>query len=210
LSIEELQASVVTLRGFQTALSDFGMTLRRLQQERDASNDWMIGPSPSIAQIHSQEAIQALGTIRDRIARDIDHVSGVCDRYGLPYVWKLYPPPAVGGLIRTFNVFRAFIDLDLEAEARPTLLQVNDLVKQAIWRCEQEIAEASAAKPFHPIKKLAGGVSLMLSWFFPSEKQRLVLGWIIIVILLGLMLRYIFGLHLEDMGKLIVKWVFTK
>ena len=131
-------------------------------------------------------------------------MSGVCDRYGLPYVWKLYPPPAVGGLIRTFNVFRAFIDLDLETQARPTLLQVNDLVKQAVWRCEQEIAEASSPKPFNPVRKLAGlsgGVSSILNWLFPSEKQRLVVGWIIVVTLVGLMLRYVFGFHPEDIGK---------
>lgn len=213
MGIEELKTSIVVLREFQTSLSDFEVTLRHLQQGRDASDDWMIGSSPSIAQIHGQEAIQALGTTRDKIARDIEQVSAVCERFELPYIWTIYPAPAIGGVVRRINAFQAFIDLELETSARPTLLRVTDLVKQAVWCCEKEIEEASSPKPFNPTKKLAGlsqVIASALNWLFPSEKQRLVLGWIIIVILLGLMVRYLFGLHLEDMGKLLVKWVFNK
>jgi hypothetical protein len=48
----------------------------------------------------------------------------------------------------------------------------------------------------------------VLGWFFPTEKHRVVLGWVLIVVLIALALRYIFGFHLEEIGRLVVKWVF--
>lgn len=45
----------------------------------------------------------------------------------------------------------------------------------------------------------------ILSWFFPNEKQRAVLGWVIIIAIVALILRYLFGIHLEEAGKLILK-----
>ena len=57
---------------------------------------------------------------------------------------------------------------------------------------------------------MARGISSILGGLFPSEKQRLVVGWIIIVTLVGLMLRYVFGFNVEYIGKLVVKWAFNK
>jgi hypothetical protein len=50
----------------------------------------------------------------------------VLNRYGLPTVFKVYPPPAFGGLIRTLNVFQAFINLEMDQDARPSLMELCD------------------------------------------------------------------------------------
>jgi hypothetical protein len=213
VNTDDLQASLATIKRFQTDLGEFEGTLLRLQEGRYGGNDWMIGQSPSVVELHGREAVDALSQIRDRILRDKEQVTRLCQRYGLPYVWRVTPAPAFGGLIKDINIFHAFIDLELESSARPSLLKVNDLVKHTIWQCEKEIEEVSTPKPFNPGRKLAGlsdGISSILGWLFPSEKQRLVVGWLIIVTMVGLMLRYVFGFHMDDIGKLVVKWAFNK
>jgi len=210
--IDELQRSNELLREFQEHLAAFDGSLCRLQELKTYSgNEWMLGHyNPSIVESHGQEAIEVLAGSREEIAKRIDDVTVILAHYHLPYEWKVYPPPAFGGLIRSFNALQAFIDLEIEDSARPTLLQVTDLVSKAIWRCEKEI-EQESNKKFDPVEKVAVAshvVGSLVGWFFPSEKQRAILGWLILVAFGCLILRYAFGLHVEEIGKLIVKWVF--
>ena len=192
------------LKKFQTDLGEFDATLRQLHEGHYHRDDWTIGHSVRVVETPEQDAIDILDQLRDTIAQDIEQVDSICDQYNISYVWSVYPSR---GPIGTFNVFRAFINLALEREARPTLLQVMDLINQAISRCENEILQATSPKP---LAALSRGISSILGWLFPSEKQRLVVGWLIIVTSVGLMLRYVFGFHLDDIGKLVVKWVFNK
>jgi hypothetical protein len=68
-----------------------------------------------------------------------DEATAILNRYKLPTQWHVYPPPALGGLIRTYNIFEAFIDLEMDQEARPGLMQICDNIDKAIWRCEKEM-----------------------------------------------------------------------
>ncbi len=213
MTTEELRRSHALLHEFQEHLAAFDSSLRRLKElQTHSGNEWMMGHyNPSIVESHGERAIETLGGARQEIAKRIDDVVLIFTRYALPYTWRVYPPPAFGGIVRTYNAFQAFIDLEIEEVARPTLLQITDLVNKALWRCQKEIEQESRGKAFHAGKKVAQfsrGIASFLGWFFPSQKQRAILGWLILVVLGCLVLRYVFGFHLEEIGKLIVKWVF--
>ena len=112
----------------------------------------------------------------------------------------------------SYNAFHAFIDLEIEYDARPTLLQIADLVSKGIWRVEKRIEEMSL-ESLNPPSAISKNLSVMprrvgagLSWLFPTEKQRGVLGWVMIAGILASILRFVFGVHLEQIGTLLAKW----
>jgi hypothetical protein len=175
MNMMQLQKSVALMREFQNHLAIYESELQELWSLKSYSGtEWMTGhyDDRSAKELGSQ-IIQRLGPLRDNIGRNIDEVTAILDHYQVPTVWKVYPPPAIGGLIRTYNAFAAFIDLETDKEARPTLLQIEDLVSNGIWRAEKEIDEllqhpASAFRRLSNIPRWIGGG---LSWFFPTEKQ---------------------------------------
>ena len=210
MTVPELQRSVILMRRFQDDLTKFEAELQRLWSlKRYSGSEWMMGhyDHNAVNELGTQ-IIQTLGPIRDNIGRDVDEVTNILGRYRIPTIWKVYPPPAFGGLVKTYNAFQAFVDLEIDKEARPTLLQIEDLVSKGIWRAEKEIEELSTNPPTFLSKLsvipkwIAGG----LSWLFPTEKQRGVLGWVLIAGIVAVILRFLFGVRIEDIGKLLTQW----
>jgi len=150
-------------------------------------------------------------TARHNIMRHIEAVTAYCNVNGLATQWTVYPPPAFGGIVRRFNVFEAFIDLNLEEDGRPNLLHITDILNRALLVCERQIKVRAENPPIPVVDSLRMApyrIGAVFEWFFPSQTQRTILGWLIIGTGILLMLRYIFGLHFEDVGKLVTKWVF--
>jgi hypothetical protein len=209
MTVPRLKESLLLMRRFQSDLASFESELQGLWSLKQYSGyEWMAGPTPNTA-IHElgTQIIQTLGPLRDTIGKNIDGVTSLLARYGVPTIWKVYPPPALGGVIKTYNPFHAFIDLELEKDARPTLLQIQDLVSKAIWRAEKEIEELTLNPPTAASKLsvVPRYVGKGLSWLFPTEKQRGVLGWVILAGLIAAILRYLFGVHIESIGRILTK-----
>jgi hypothetical protein len=145
---------------------------------------------------------EPLGIARQEIGRRSDEATELLNRYRLPTVLKVYPPPAFGGLIRTYNVFQAFISLEMEQDARPSLMELCDNIEKAIWRCEKEMQER-AAKGLDLSSKIGAVPRFfrpILGWLFPTEKHRVVLGWVIIVALVGSCCAISWGFTWKKLG----------
>jgi len=199
MTVPELQRSIVVMRHFQDDLAKFEAELQRLWSLKQYSgNEWMMGHyhHSAVKELGTQ-IIQTIGPLRDNIGRNVDEVTAILNRYGVPTVWKVYPPPAFGGLVKTRNAFQAFIDLEIGKDARPSLLQIEDLVSQAIWRAEKEIEELSTNPPtfLSKLSVIPKWMARGMSWLFPSEKQRGVLGWVLIAGIVAVILRHSLGGH---------------
>jgi hypothetical protein len=128
MTVEEMQRSIATLREMQDALVHFDEAFRNLKvlkahAERDFA---MMDFDHNAVQGKQEEFLNSLGIGRQEIGRRPDEATEVLNRYGLPTVFKVYPPPAFGGLIRTLNVFQAFINLEMDQDARPSLMELCD------------------------------------------------------------------------------------
>jgi hypothetical protein len=200
------------------AMADSAVTFDEVYREfqrlkQYSETDFMMGHyDPNAVKEKGVQLTKRLMTPRNEFMRHIHDVSLFCQMAGIPYVWKVYPPPAFGGYVRSQNVFESFIDLNIESDERPNLLQITDLLQKALLFCERQMkaeAEDPPSMVGDRLRAVPRHVGAVLSWLFPTEKQRGVLGWVLIAGLVALILRYLFGLHLEDLGKLLTKW-FTK
>lgn len=212
MTLDEMHRSVATLQEMHECLVRYESTWKQLKELKSyAESEWpMMHFDQKAAEQKHQNLIHELGPVRQEIGKRVDDVTTVLNRFGLPTQWKVYPPPMIGGLIRTQNIFEAFISLESDEDARPTVVRVCDLVRKGIWRCEKDIQE-EANKGLEIGSKLSvapRAIGRVLSWFFPTAKQRSIIGWIIIIGLVLLILRFIFGFHFEQIGQLVVKWAF--
>jgi hypothetical protein len=209
MAIPQLQKSVTLMRSFQEDLMRFEVELQRLWSEKKyTGNEWMAEPYPHTAMHELGPSIlRVLGPLRSNIGRNTDEVTAILNSYDIPTIWTVHPPALIGGLVRSYNVFHAFVDLEIQKDARPTFLQIQDCVSKAIWRAEKQIEELTLNPP-SPVSKLSAvprWIHAALSWLFPTEKQRGVLGWIIIGGIVAVILRSLFGIRLEEIGKLLTK-----
>ena len=202
-----------TLQQMGDALSNFNQQFTSFRELSGyASRDWMM-------MHYDQEAVQAKGNTlgetmmasRHEVMRRVDEVTAFLHANNLPYVWKMYPSPAAGGLIKSANMFDAFIDVNLDLEERPKLIQVLDLLNKALIICERQLKELHENPPgviADCLKRGGKAIAEIADWLFPSQLQRTILGWTIVISVLCLTLRYVFGFHFEELGKLVTKWVF--
>jgi hypothetical protein len=202
---DQLRDTIAILQSVKNDVAEFKRAIEIFRSENYTGREWMIGSQTEIARAMAPRIMAAVHEPRQRIARNIPEVTAVLEANGLPSVWQVYPPPMFGGLVRSFNVLEAYIDVTLEDDARPNVIHLMDLLDKAIWACERQLQTNPVAEG---LKAVPRTLSSGAEWFFPSQLQRAVLGWVLIALLLGLLLRYVFGLHLEDVGRLITKWVF--
>ena len=103
MTLTELQQSAILMRKFQDDLASYEVQFQRLKASRQHSEyEWMAEPQPHTA-IHELgiQIIQVLAPLRDRIDKNIDEVTVILDSFNVPTMWKVYPPPAFGGLIKS-------------------------------------------------------------------------------------------------------------
>jgi len=84
-----------------------------------------------------------------------------------------------------------------------------DLLQKGHNACKRLVEEYTTNPPNPIVQRMRAAphhVGRLCSWLFPTEKQRGVLGWVLIAGLVALILRFLFGIHLEDLGKLLTKW----
>ncbi len=205
MSSVQLQQSIELLKTVKTYVEEFQRGLKAFRQENYTGSEWMIGSQDEIAKAMAPKVLAAVNGSRQNIARNIPDVTIILNAYGLPWIWKVFPPPMFGGLVRKFNFLEAFIDVTLEDDARPNVIHVLDILDKGIWACERDLESNPVAETLRSVPKRVGAG---IAWFFPKEIQRVILGWVMICFFLGLLLRYIFGFRLEEIGKLVTKWVF--
>src|SRR5437870_3492450 len=167
--------SLEILNEFGSNLVAFEQGLVELQNEPRNGYERMEEEEDTLLNRHGNVAVERrLSTVRNAIAKRTDEVTEILNQCGLPAAWTVIPALMLGGYLRQLNVFAAYINLELEVMARPTTMQVTDLVKQAVFRIEREIT-AENNKTFNPVEKLSvvsTDVGAAVSWFFPQQIQR--------------------------------------
>jgi hypothetical protein len=89
--------------------------------------------------------------------------------------------------------------------------KVADVVDQTVFACErlvEDIRKQEIAAPL-PLEKVPGavskGVSKGLGFFFKTDFDRSLVKWLVVILLVGSILRFVFGLPLEKIGEMIIK-----
>ena len=144
---------------------------------------------------------------RTNVARLITEATAISDACGIPTQLTLLPPPLIGGYGRKMNVYQAAIEAQLPFDFELPYQQLTDTVDQTIFACERLIRDQPSAVK-EVLQRTPRRMASLVGWFFPREIQRVIFGWTIVVMMIGLFLRYVLGFHLEDVGKLVTKWVF--
>ena len=143
--------------------------LQRLQSY--SSTDFlMMHYDPEATQAKANDLSSRMMQVRHEFMRRIDEVTVFLHANGLPYIWTMYPPPAIGGIVRSANVLEAFIDLNIDADERPKLLQILDLLNKALLIGERQIKEHIENPPSRfagGFKSGTRGLGAAMSWLFP-------------------------------------------
>jgi hypothetical protein len=210
---ERLVAMPETLRKMGDALHEFDKQFSTLQRLRGyAERDFtMMHYDHNAVQEKGNELNRGMMQARHEVMRHVDDVTAFLHANGMAYVWKMYPAPAFGGIVKSANIFEAFIDLQLDSDERPKLIQVSDLLSKGLIVCErrlQQMAENPPSVFADGLKRSGRGLAEVMAWLFPSQIQRTIFGWCIVTFAVGLVLRYVFGFHLEQIGQLVIKWAF--
>lgn len=185
---------------FDTAFRD----LREMQEQARFHNPF----DDSASRNRRNELTETLLNCRRNIMQRQDDVSKFLTSVGLPSEWHVSPMPAIGGPVEIYNIFDAFIAITGDIDPKPNLIHITDLLekgKLACIRCLKEYSENPPNRTMEKAKAVPKHIGSAISWFFPTEKQRATLGWIVIATLILLILRYLLGIHLEEAGKLILK-----
>ncbi len=202
-----------TLQKMGDALSEFDKHFSDFQRLKNyAERDFMMMHYDHGAVQQKGNALNvALMQARYEVMRRVDDVTEFLHANEIPYIWKIYPPRAIGGLMKSANIFEAFIDLQLDSDERPKLIQVLDLLNKGLIACERRLKQMAENPPnvlVDGLKRSGMGFAEMMTWLFPSQIQRTIFGWCIVMLAVGLVLRYVFGFHLEQIGQLVTKWAF--
>jgi hypothetical protein len=208
---EKLKQIADTLQEMVAWVVQFDRAFRELQQIREQAALYQPFEERGSQQRSSQLFEQIL-KCRQNIMQRQDDVARFLSSVQLPIEWHVTPAPALGGPVEIHNIFDAFISITGDVDPRPNLIHMTDLLEKGNLACRRLMKEYSENPPnamAEKMKTVPRHAGSILSWLFPTEKQRGVLGWVLIAGLVAIMLRLLFGVHLEEVGKLLAKW-FTK
>jgi hypothetical protein len=204
---EKLRQIAATMQEMAAWVIQFDRAFHELQQLRERTALFQPFAEPGVSR--NSQLVEQVLKCRQNIMHRQDEVTRFLSSVGLPVEWHVIPAPAIGGSVEVYNIFDAFIAITGDVDPRPNLIHIADLLEKGNLACRRLIKEYSENPP-NPIaekmKSLPHHAGSVLSWLFPTEKQRGVLGWVLISGVVGLILRYMFGVHLEELGKLLVKW----
>lgn len=206
--VEKLEDISRNLREMSTLVLQFDRLFGQLQEIREQAS--LYGPFyDQGGQSRGGEISRQLLECRQEIMGRQDDLTKFLYSVSLPAEWHVSPAPALGGPIEIHNIFDAFIAITGDVDPRPNLIHMTDLLQKGNLACQRLLTKYKENPPNPLTEKMKAAprhVGSVFSWFFPGEKQRSTLGWIFIVGFVALILRYIFGIHLEETGKLLVKW----
>lgn len=211
MSLEGLQRSRETMLDFRQRVSDYYEARQPLLDLKAMVNDSYFQPrGGDVLRRNSESYLPALAKARDRVGQLIAEATKIADGYRQPTQIKILPPPLIPGYSRTYNIFQAAIEIELPFDFQLPQQQVFDLVKQTIWAIEREIREVQEKPPRKLgvtetlAMKAGSGIASGFKAVFKTETDRVILKWIVYVGLAGLVLRFVFGVKLEILAKLLV------
>jgi hypothetical protein len=209
--IETLQNVSNTLQEMLAWIIQFDGAFRQLQQNRERAALYEPFEEPGTNE-RNRQLIEQVVKCRQNIMQRQDEATRFLNSVRLPAQWHVSPAPAIGGPVEVYNIFDAFIAITGDIDPRPNLIHMTDLLEKGKMACQRLIKQYQENPPnalAEKVKSAPRHLGPIFSWLFPTEKQRGVLGWVLIAGLVALILRYVFGVHLEELGKLLAKW-FTK
>jgi len=205
---ERLAQVADTLQEMVAWVIQFDGLFRELQQNRERAVLFEPFQEPG-TQSRKDKLVETTLRCRQNIMQRQEEVTRFLNSVRLPTQWHVTPAPAIGGPVEVYNIFDAFIAITGDVDPRPNLLHMTDLLEKAKMACGRLLQEYVE----HPPNPIAQKVEMLpryagsiLSWLFPTEKQRGVLGWVLIAGIVAFILRYAFGVHLDEIGKLLAKW----
>ena len=211
MSAEKLRSKLELMVDFRQRLAAFYEARQPLLDlKAKAQNHFLQSSEEEDFRRRGESYLPALVTARDRVGQLISEATEIADSYVLPTELKILPPPLIPGYAQSLNVFQAAIEpqLPFDFELQPS--KVLDLVNQTIWAIERDLKSEQDKALEEPrptvaaAKKAGSGIAAAFRAIFRTETARAILKWIIIVGLGGLILRYVFGVKFEIIGKLLL------
>ncbi len=194
---------------FRADLQEFLHAKRQFLELRAYANgDYMSGHFDSNAvETRGREIMARLQEWRTKVARRLSDATGITDACGIPSQIKILPPPLIGGYSHTLNIYQAVLEDALPYDYDLPLQKVADVVDQTVFACERLLSKAKEQKidPPSPLTKVPGAVYKGFGFFFKTDFDRSLVKWLVVILLVGLILRFVFGLPLEQLGQILYK-----
>jgi hypothetical protein len=209
MTVGEAETHLQTMLDFRADLQEFLQAKRQLLELKAyADRDHMMGHFDSNAvETRGREIMERLLEWRTTVARRLADATGITDACGIPSQIKILPPPRIGGYSHTLNIYQAVLEDSLPYDYDLPLQKVADVVDQTVFACERLLSEVKRQEmdPPSPLAKVPGAVSRGFGFFFKTDFDRSLVKWLVVILLVGLILRYVFGLPLEQLGQIIYK-----
>jgi hypothetical protein len=205
MTVAEAEANLETMRDFRADLQEFLQAKRQfLELKAYAERDYTMGHFDSNAvEARGREIMARVLEWRAKVARQLADATGITDACGIPSQIKILPPPLIGGYSPTLNIYQAVLEDALPYDYDLPLQKVADVVDQAVFACERLLSKAreQEIRPPSPLTKVPGAVYRGFGFFFKTDFDRSLVKWLVVILLVGLILRFVFGLPLEQLGQ---------
>ena len=198
---------------FRADLQEFLLAKREFAELKAyADRDYMMGHfDPNAVEAKGREIMARYQEWRTRVARRLADATSITDACGIPSQIKILPPPLLGGFTHTLNIYQAVLEEKLPYDFELPVQKVADVVDQTVFACERLVEEVKKQEITAPssLEKVPGavskGVSKGFGFFFKTDFDRSLVKWLVVILLVGSILRFVFGLPLEKIGEMIIK-----
>jgi hypothetical protein len=212
MSSSSTKDDITFLNEFKAILIDYFNSRLRLENFKNSARDnyeYFDGYTGNATPKYQEEAMRLAApysAARERLAKNITRADALADKYEAPSVIRVQLPMLEGGGSFNVGIFQALLEpLNLEGALTPQ--RIFDLISQMIGNAEraQDVEVTSALNPPGTIAKFPKAVAKGFNFFFNTDTDKSVIKWLVIVLLGGLILRFVFGLPLEKIGQMIIK-----
>ena len=197
------------MQEFRADLQQFLQAKRELKQLKEyADRDYMMGHfDPTAVETKGHEILIRLQDWRMKVARRLAEATTITDACGIPSQIKILPPPLIPGYSQTLNIYQAALEETLPFDFELRVQKVADVVDQTVFASERLVQKARQLEidPPSPMTRMPGAFSKGFGFFFKTDFDRSLVKWLIVILIVGLILRFVFGLPLEKLGQIIYK-----
>lgn len=210
MTVEEAQENLQTIQAFRADLQEFLAAKQEfLQLKAYADRDYMMGHyDPNGVETKGRQIIARMYDLRTKVSRRLAEATAITDACGIPSQIKILPPPLLGGYAHTLNIYQAVLEEQLPHDSNLPLQKVADVVDQTMFACERIVDEVRRQESIpapSKLEKVPGAVSKGFGFFFKTDFDRSLVKWLVVILLVGLILRFVFGLPVEKIGEMIIK-----